>query len=290
VKYDNAIPVDALIACLEELGVSRGDNILTHTAFRSLYYGGAEPPPRRWSSSQYGRDLIRGLKNLVGPDGIVMMPTEFIPDYQMASFESKVFDLRHVSTNRGFLCRLFLEWPDVRRSTQAIYNCAALAPRNFEPFLEQHHLQAYSMDVGSPWHEFMRRGGKIVYLGASLDSNSMIHLPEYILKQDYPRPVFFGRPHMYKMTDSRGRHIQAEAYVHAIKWGPNVVTKFCQHLHARYRILEQRFVGDTPIIVVDAKVQYDALMNELSNGVSWYDAMTWGSGEVAPGISDNREV
>src|SRR5262245_33097049 len=102
------IPVETIVDTLKQLGVSKGDGLLTHTAFRSLYYGGNDPDPSSLTTEQYGRDLIRALKDLVGPEGILMMPTEFLPDYQMASFEGGVFDLRQVSTNRGFICRLFL--------------------------------------------------------------------------------------------------------------------------------------------------------------------------------------
>nr|WP_255616523.1 AAC(3) family N-acetyltransferase [Microvirga puerhi] len=268
------IPVEALVSCLRELGVREGDSLLTHTAFRSLYYGW--PEEAEWSlSDHYGRNVIRGLKDLVGSEGILMMPSEFLPDYQMASFRGTTFDLRHQRTNRGFLPQLFLEFSDVKRSTNPIYNCAVWGPRSFEPFLENHHQFAYSMDVGSPWHELMKRNGKVAYLGASLDSNSMIHMPEYILKQDYPRPVFFGRPHHYNLIDTAGRSIEADAYVHAIRWGSYVVTKFCNYLNSRYGILKHGTVGDTSIVVVDAQAQYDALMSELNQGVSWYDATTW---------------
>lgn len=269
------IPVETLADCLRELGVEEGNSLLTHTAFRSLYYGSAQAKTDYRSSDHYGRDLIRGLKNLVGPEGILMMPTEFLPDYQMASFQGATFDLRRVGTNRGFLCQLFLEFPDVRRSTHAIYNCAALGPRSFDSFLQNHFRFEYSMDIGSPWHELMKRQGKIVFLGASLDSHSLIHMPEYIMKQAYPRPVFFGRSHHYKLIDTFGDMLELDGYVHAIRWGSDVVTRFCHYLDKKYGIMKRSLIGETSIVVMDAQAQYDALMREIESGVSWYDAMTW---------------
>ncbi|HWA21424.1 MAG TPA: AAC(3) family N-acetyltransferase [Caulobacterales bacterium] len=269
------IAPEALIECLDGLGIPAGTSLFTHTAFRQLYRGSVKAAPPQ-ASRQYARDLIRALRGHVGADGVLMMPTEYAGDYQLDAFRKTRFDLRTAPTNRGFLCSAFLETDGVRRSSGPIYNVTASGPRDFLATLDAHHSLAYSMDKGSPWWEFMRRGGKIAYIGASLDSNSFIHMPEYVLKQDYPRPVFFGRPHTFYLTDTTGRNLDVEAYVHAIRWGPLVVTKFCRFLNHKYGILREGRIENTPVIVVDAKAQYDALMAELELGMSWYDAMTWG--------------
>jgi aminoglycoside N3'-acetyltransferase len=269
------IEIGRLIDCLKELGVKQGDSILTHTAFRSLFHGGDQPVDAGyfWSRS-YGRDLIRALKDLTGDDGVLMMPTEFLPDYQMAAFRADLYDTRTAPTNRGFLCDLFMEFPQVIRSCHPIYNVTSLGS-DFTPFIDAHPSLEYSMDVGSPWWEFMQRGGKIIFLGASLDSNSFIHMPEYVLKDAYPRPVFFNRPHRFHVIDRNGQTIAVDGRVHAIRWGPMVVTKACHYLNQKYGILRQQSLGETLISVIDARAQYEALLREIELGFSWYDAMTW---------------
>jgi aminoglycoside N3'-acetyltransferase len=268
------IPIETIVNTLHRLGVKDGDSLLTHTAFRSLFRGSKEKLTEVGSSELYARDLIRALRDICGPTGALMMPTEFLPDYQIASFQGRPFDLRSAPTNRGFLCQQLLELPEARRSTNPIYNIAAVGG-GFEELLDEHYKYEYSMDKGSPWWEFSERGGKIVYLGASLDSNSCIHMPEYVLKNEYPKPVFFSRPHEFNLIDLRGRPYRARAYVHAIRWGSGVVTKACRYLHYRHRILNEAFIGTTPIVVVEARLQYKALIKELELGFCWYDAMTW---------------
>jgi aminoglycoside N3'-acetyltransferase len=268
------IEIERIVGCLKELGVRQGDSLFTHTAFRSLFHGSKQANDNSIGSAPYGRDLIRALRDLTGDDGVLMMPSEFLPDYQMVAFRGEIYDSRTAPTSRGYLCRLFMEFPQVARSCHPIYNVAAWG-RTFIPILASHHNLEYSMDVGSPWWEFMQRGGKIVYLGASLDSNSFIHMPEYILKDDYPRPIFFNRPHRFKVVDQNGQTIEVRGRVHAIRWGPMVVTKACQYLNQKYDILRQKSLEEALITVVEARAQYDALMREIEFGFSWYDAMTW---------------
>jgi aminoglycoside N3'-acetyltransferase len=141
---------------------------------------------------------------------------------------------------------------------------------------EAHWDHRYVMDVGTPWHRFMELGGKIVFFGADIASNSMIHVPEYVLQNEYPRPVYFSRPHVFRVQKDASQPARdVEGFVHAIRWGQDTVKKFCDYLNGKYGIYQHVKVYDTEIIVVKAKDQYDALMRELDAGRSWYDAIYW---------------
>jgi aminoglycoside 3-N-acetyltransferase len=268
------VPIERIVGCLRELGVQDGDSLLVHSSFRSLFYGWPEDAAHYRSGDAYARDVICALRDIVGNKGALLVPTEFLSDHHYAAFRRETIDLRAARSNRGFLTEVFLGLPDTRRSLHPIYNVAAVSGI-LDDALARHGSLEYSMDIGSPWWQFTDIGGKVIYLGVDLDSNSLIHLPEYILKMDYPRPVFFHRPHEFTIVDLYGNRHLVRGYLHAIRWPQFTVTKFCSYLNKRYRIYRTAHLHQTPVTVVDAQSQYRSLMAELDAGVSWYDAIAW---------------
>jgi aminoglycoside N3'-acetyltransferase len=206
--------------------------------------------------------------------GALLLPTEFIRDKQQAAFTGQTFDLQEAASTRGFITECFRRSEGVTRSTNPIYNVSVLG-EGYDKALVDHWELPYTMDVGSPWHQFMEAGGKIVFLGVSLATNSMIHMPEYLLKDAYPRPVFYNQPHAFQLVGPSGEHREVLAYMHAIQWPVSTGPKFCNYLNEKRSIYHKAVVGRAEITVVGAKEQYEALLAELEQGVCWYDAMYW---------------
>ena len=67
------IAPEALIECLDGLGIPAGTSLFTHTAFRQLYRGSVKAAPPQ-ASRQYARDLIRALRRGRAPDGSPYYP------------------------------------------------------------------------------------------------------------------------------------------------------------------------------------------------------------------------
>lgn len=266
------IPIDRIVACLRQLGIRDDDSILVHSNLFNLCYGWPGAAVANQSASGYARQLIRALRDICGSAGALIMPTEFVPDHQLAALRHEVLDLRVARTNRGSLPNLFLEWADVRRSLHPIYNVAGVG---LDGAIARHAEFEYSMDVGSPWWEFTRMGGKVLLLGVGLEADSLIHLPEYVLKAEYPRPVFFNRPHEFRVVDEDGQPHEVRGYLHGVRWPGWTVSKFLCYLNGRYSFYQTIHLHHTPITVIDAQLQYDALMSELDAGIAWYDAVGW---------------
>jgi aminoglycoside N3'-acetyltransferase len=199
------------------------------------------------------------------------MPTDFAGDYVEASKHQKLLCLTEGKSNRGHLTEIFRKLPDVVRSTNPIYTVSVYGS-GLEKELESHWECQYSMDIGSPWDSFAKRGGKIVFFGCDYNVNSFIHHPEYILKSEYPLPVFFNRPHLFKVRNLNAETKLVRSFVHAINWPAGTVEKFCNYLNDKYRIYKTVDVSGTVISVVNAQHQYDSLVNELKLGNTWYAA------------------
>lgn len=268
------IPIVEVSDALRSVGIELGDSLLVHSSIRSFYRGAVYSKTRYSSGEAYAEDLIRMFLDFAGEKGILMMPTEFIEGYQRAATINAIYSLKTAKSRRGQLTEMLRNWEGVLRSTHPIYN-VCLSGRGFDEALQDHWDLPYTMDVGSPWYKFMEIGGKVIFFGVPMDNNSIIHMPEYILKSDYPRPVFFNRPHIFNIEDMHGVRRQVPAYVHAITWPWGTVSKFLKYLNEKYGIYKTVHVHNTPITVFSAREQYDALMKELEHGVSWYDAIYW---------------
>jgi aminoglycoside 3-N-acetyltransferase len=195
-KIGFPIPIDQIQDALRSVGIQQGDSLLIHSSLRSFYHGAARSNARYKTGEDYARDIIKMFLDITGDTGILMMPTEFVRGYQRASAVNEAYSLSNAPSKRGYMTDFFLKWDGVIRSTHPIYNVAVYG-KGFDDVLQNHWDLLYTMDVGSPWHKFMELGGKVVFFGVPIDNNSIIHMPEYILKNDYPRPVFYNKPHVF---------------------------------------------------------------------------------------------
>ncbi len=160
------------------------------------------------------------------------------------------------------------------RSLHPIYNISVYG-NGFEHEIMNHHNIQFTMAKGSPWHKFMESNGKIIYLGVELHANSMIHLPEYEMGLNYPRPVFFNLPHEFKIINYQRNIENIMGFVHAIGWKSKTVQLFMQYMHDKSPLLRIDNIYNTTITVVDSKKQTESLYRELKDNKSWYDAIAW---------------
>jgi aminoglycoside N3'-acetyltransferase len=131
------------------------------------------------------------------------------------------------------------------------------------------------MDANSPWYKLGEVGGKVVMLGTVLDNNSLIHLPEYIYGQEYPRAVYYNRFFPIKYRDVDGSVQSMDVAIHIYNWRSGEATRFCRYLHDKYGIYRTVSMGSTELICYDARAQYDALCKEMHANVCWYDVRHW---------------
>lgn len=267
------IPLDYIIETLQRCKINKGDHVLIHSSFRSLFKGWKTNEMRYSDGKEYAKDLLIEIKNYLDP-GCILIPTEFVGDYHFESFENKIFNPFAATSNRGFLTNAFLELPGVKRTLHPIYNLAVYG-NHFDTEIENHHNLQFTMQKGSPWYKFTMEQGKIIYLGVGLHANSLIHLPEYELGLEYPRPVFFHKPHKFLVAKTPEEILEIYAYVHAIRWKAETVPMFMSYLDSKYQLLNYQKLNQTEITVVNALSQYNALMKELHNNSSWYDAIGW---------------
>lgn len=154
------IPHARLVDQLGSLGVVEGTVLLVHTSFRAV--APIEGGPH---------GLIAALREAVGPDGTLVMPSW--------SDAGGVFDpsRSEVSKSLGIVARIFSRMPDVLRSDH-VHAFAAAGPLAREilrdPLPLPPHIPA------SPVGRVHELDGQVLLLGVNHDADTTIHLAEIL--------------------------------------------------------------------------------------------------------------
>ena len=274
----NPISIEDIKSTLIDLGITPGDTIHLHSSISFLYRGGlsqSESPPE--SPLKYANQIITALIDIVGPEGTILMNTDSLAMELKRKIwtndsDAFVFDYARSPSRRGLLSELFRRRKDTIRSLHPWYNVTGWGKRAQELIGDHEQSTPYTMDTDSPWYKLMNSGGKVVLLGKTFDVNSFIHLTEYLHPDEFPRPVFFNKPVTMKYYDCQRQIKQIEVMLHARVWRDGAPTLFANYLDEKYDIYNiRKFRDDVQIVTFAAKDEYDAIYNEMKDGITWYD-------------------
>ena len=156
---------------LRTLGVTDGDILLFHSSLKSFGYieGGADA-------------VIDGALLAVGDRGTLVAPTLVQRDFANAY---KNWDKNRTPSDVGRITEVFRKRPEALRSDQATHSVAAIGP--MAKFLTEGHTACgprpsiygdYAFAESSPWQKMYDLGGKVVFMGATIESNTYRHFIE----------------------------------------------------------------------------------------------------------------
>lgn len=168
---------ESFLHALHSVGVNKGDIILIHSDLRSL----GMPFPLD-NPSDLLPFYLTTLQTAVGPEGTLAVPAYF---YEYARFGIP-FDTETspVSLPLGSFSSYLNQQPGRIRSCNPLQSIAAIGPKA-EQLTGGDSLSGYG--TTSPWHRLRMMGGKILFIGVSIQPMTYIH---YVEQQ-------YGVPHLY---------------------------------------------------------------------------------------------
>lgn len=190
-----------LIADLKMLGVEAGQTVMVHGSVKSVgeVLGGPNV-------------ILQALFDALGSDGTVMMYVgwEDMPetmdnlmpaDCAIRLKEWPMFDLRTSRAVRehGILAECLRTWPNACRSNNpeaSMVGCGARAA-----WLVEGHSLNYGYGPESPLAKLVQVGGKVLMLGAPLDTITLLHHAENLAKLRNKNVVHYSCP--MKIDDHR---------------------------------------------------------------------------------------
>ncbi|TDD96671.1 aminoglycoside 3-N-acetyltransferase [Actinomadura rubrisoli] len=180
---------------LDELGLTKGDIVMFHTRMSALGYVAGGP-----------QTIINALRDTVGAEGTLMVTcgwndappydfTDWPEDWQAAlraehpAYDPQVSEADH---NNGRLPEALRRCPGAVRSRHPDAGFAALGPAAH--VLMDDHPWDDPHGPGSPLARLVARGGRVLLLGAPLDTLTLLHHAEALAKAPGKRFVDYQQP------------------------------------------------------------------------------------------------
>jgi len=182
---------------LYDLGLRAGDTVLLHSSYKSL--GGIEGGPD---------GIFAAFDELLGEKGTLILPAF---SYVTVDYDQPVFDRRETPSCIGFLPEYFrTKVPGVIRSMHATHSCSIKGYRAKE-LAADHELDLTPVGRHSPIAKLPEIGGKILFMGCSLDRNTSIHGVEETAEPPY---LFDRTQTIHYILRDGDREIHQEANRH----------------------------------------------------------------------------
>lgn len=146
-------------AGLVKLGLSAGDTVVVHSSLSSFgkVEGGAET-------------VINALLEVLGSEGTLVVPT--------FNFEPGIFDPDTTPSIVGMITEAVRKRPNAVRSHHPTHSVAAIG--RLAEVITEGHEKVDPFGRGSALFKVLQAGGKILQLGTTNTSNSMVHVAEEI--------------------------------------------------------------------------------------------------------------
>lgn len=234
---------------LRRLGVRAGDIVLAHSSMKSF------------GRVRGGPDAVIGaLLDCVGRRGTLLLPT-FTGTAAMDAAHPPVFDARRTPGWTGLISEVFRARPDVIRSLHPTHSVAAWGA-DADALIEGHEFATTPCGWETPFGRLIRRGGKVLFLGADLESCTLFHSFEEFADVPYHIQREFVDA---TVIDAAGRKKIVRIKLHW--WNPAAPRKFgvLEPLLARKRILRKGRVGNAVLRLLDARRCHEITMPLLGN-------------------------
>jgi aminoglycoside 3-N-acetyltransferase len=233
---------------LRQLGVRSGMELLVHSSLSRIGYvdGGANA-------------VIDALLEAVdAAEGTLLVPT--LTGTSADSPERPPeFHARESRCWTGTIPETLRLRPEAWRSLSPTHSVAAIGKSAFE--LTRGHEDCWTTcGYGSPYYRLCRRGGSILLLGVTLESNTTFHTVEEVAGVPYhlqPKPV------SCTMTDSEGREIVRCTMLH--DWGSPRNFSIMEAPLIAEGIMKAGRVGHADCFLIDAEAFLAYSMEQLRN-------------------------
>ncbi|MEV8225237.1 aminoglycoside 3-N-acetyltransferase [Streptomyces sp. NPDC079167] len=203
-RADGPVTRGRLVRDLTALGLAEGDTVMFHTRLSAIGYvaGGSQA-------------LIGALRDVVGERGTLMVTcgwNDALP-YGFSAWPQPWRDAVHAEHpayepesseadhDNGRLPEALRRWPGAVRSRHPDVSCAALGAAAVE--LTADHPWNDPHGPGSPLARLVALGGRVLMLGAPLETLTLLHHAEALAEAPGKRFVEYEQP----VLDSDGRRV-----------------------------------------------------------------------------------
>jgi aminoglycoside 3-N-acetyltransferase len=252
---------DALVRSLNAAGVGPGDTLMVHSSWVALNGFRGKPA-----------DMVAALKRVVGPDGLLVMPS--MPYHNMTSAawlaRGKPMDVRRSPSMMGMVSESFRRSEGVLRSASASHPLLAWG-RDAEAFIQGHELTDLPFGPASPFAKLLYRNAALLCVDASFSTITFTHFIEDRLAHTLAVPLYEPECVEGTVIDREGgRHTQRvrvlSAQANALRRDARLLARIEAEGHLRRLRL-----GNTRMLLVRAGDLTTCAEDLATQGIHFFD-------------------
>ena len=245
---------------LESIGIRVGDHLMVHASLSKMGFieGGADT-------------VVEVLKECVGADGLILMPTSPIARLQLDYVSANpLFDVLDTPSAMGKVSEVFRTSDGVVRSYHPTEPVAAWGAQAYE-YIKDHTNKNTPYHWYSPYGKLIQHSGKILYIGVTLD-NAGTHLHTLEDAVDVGVPVYYAQEFRLPVRDYEGKELIVTTKVHNPEYSKKRRCDELLPMFLREGVYREVYIGKTKTLVFDAKKMFDVMVSAFTErGVTMYN-------------------
>ena len=242
------------------IGISSGDSLLVHASLSKIGY--VENGPQT---------VVEALLDVVGPEGNLLMPNSPNTSFQFDYIRNlKEFDVANDRSGLGAISEYFRTLPNAIRSAHPTEPVSCIGP-DAEWFTSEHFGEITPYTSKSPFAKLSQKGGKILYLGVTLDNaGTNLHTLEDAVS-NFPVPVYAQDIFEVNVRFPDGRVERMQTKVHNPIQSKERRCDGLIPLFIEKGVMQRVRIGQAESILVDAKGMLEVMLEAYSErGVTMY--------------------
>jgi aminoglycoside 3-N-acetyltransferase len=244
----------------QTIGICSGDSLLVHASLSKIGY--VENGPET---------VVQALLDVVGSEGNLLMPNSPNTSFQLDYIRNlKEFDVTNDRSGLGAISEYFRKLPTAIRSAHPTEPVTCVGP-DAKWFTSEHFGELTPYTSKSPFAKLSQKGGKILYLGVTLDNaGTNLHTLEDAVS-DFPFPVYAQEVFEVNVRFPDGRVECMQTKVHNPVQSKERRCDGLIPLFIEKGVMKRVRIGQAESLLVDAKGMLEVMLEAYNErGVTMY--------------------
>ena len=247
----NAIP--EVFKGLQECGLKCSDCVIVHSSYKAFGLENKSPC-----------EVIYTFQQFLGTDGTLVMPTF---TYSCSGiWNAKPFNPKTTPANgTGILSETLRKYPGALRSEHPTHSVAAIGKHALKITQNKEYITPIGRD--SSFEQLYKLGARILLIGVTNNSNSMLHFAEVVARLPYidiPFRKFCGDTAFVEKEEKIVEVPLSKEYPACSK-NFNVVNEYLE----KRQIVKHGKICQADCILMDAREMVDTVVENLKENPAW---------------------